>query len=95
VEADPVSPAPLDPSLPDASVGAAVSVPPLDAIGTLGGAAPATADRLLRTRTARSIAAVVALVLALLVFLGLHRLIDRHDPKLATVPTSGVLARFR
>jgi hypothetical protein len=74
--------------------GAGPSVP-LGTIGALASAGPATAGRLLETGTARSAAAVVALLLALLAFLGVHRRLDRHDPKLATVPTSGAVARFR
>jgi hypothetical protein len=38
---------------------------------------------------------VLALMLAILAFLGVHRRVDRRDARLATARASGDLARFR
>jgi hypothetical protein len=54
-----------------------------------------TARELLATPAGRSVAVLVGLLLALLVFLGVHRRLDRSDPKLATAPAGSDVARFR
>jgi hypothetical protein len=54
-----------------------------------------TARELLATPAGRSVAVLVGLVLALLVFLGVHRRLDRSDPKLTTAPAGSDVARFR
>jgi hypothetical protein len=49
----------------------------------------------LSTETGRPIAVVLALFAAILLFLSIHRRVDRGDPKLASAHTGPDVARFR
>ncbi|MDQ1430080.1 MAG: hypothetical protein QOF40_682, partial [Actinomycetota bacterium] len=53
------------------------------------------ARELLSTPAGRSVAVLVGLVLAILVFLAVHRRLDRGDPRLAAAPVGSDVARFR
>lgn len=56
---------------------------------------PSTPRRLLATPAGRSLAALGGLVLAILLFLVVHRRLDRSDPKLAAPRLGSDVARFR
>jgi hypothetical protein len=85
------APAPITP-LPAPVVGATAD---LGLIGSAAAATPATARELLTTPAGRSVALVLLLMLAILLFLGTHRRLDRGDGKLAPEATAGDVARFR
>ena len=75
-----------------------VSLPELGTIGSLASSVPGgttDARALLSSGTGRSVAVVLALLAAILVFLAIHRRVDRSDPKLAAARTGPDLARFR
>jgi hypothetical protein len=89
------APAALAPAAPAAL--ALGDVPNLGSIGkfalTVDG--PSAARSLLSTETGRPIAVVLALFAAILLFLSIHRRVDRGDPKLASAHTGPDVARFR
>jgi hypothetical protein len=72
-------------------------LPQLQSLGEIAASVSGgtTARELLATPAGRSVAVLVGLLLALLVFLGVHRRLDRSDPKLATAPAGSDVARFR
>jgi hypothetical protein len=73
-------------------------LPTLGSVGKLAataGGGPAAAGTLLSTGTGRSIAVVLALLGAILLFLSIHRRVDRSDPKLASAQTGPDVVRFR
>jgi len=67
---------------------------PAAASAPSGGLVPA-AREVLSTPAARSVAAVIAIALAVLLFLGFQGRFDRSDPKLAGARDGRDLARFR
>ncbi len=95
----PVGPAP--PAAPIVMASDPYSFAGLPHLGSLGQIAasvsdgPATARALLATRTGRSVAVLLGFVLAILLFLSIHRRFDRGDRKLATARSVGDVARFR
>ena len=90
-------PALVAPSVPTG----AVSLTGLPELGTIGSLAsnvsggPTDPRTLLSSGTGRSVAVVLALLGAILLFLAFHRRVDRGDPKLATARAGPDLARFR
>ena len=73
-------------------------LPDLGSIGKVGATAAAgssVARTLLSTGTGRPIAIVLALLGAILLFLSIHRRVDRSDPKLAAANAVPDVARFR
>ncbi|MFI5053033.1 MAG: hypothetical protein ACHQDE_01620 [Acidimicrobiia bacterium] len=83
-------PVAAQPAAPDSP-----AFPDLGAIGAFGASAPEAARELLTTPTGRSLVLVLALMVAILAFLGVHRRLDRRDLKLATARTAGDLVRFQ
>jgi hypothetical protein len=67
----------------------------LGPIGDFGAVLPRVAREVFSTPAGRSAVWVAGLLLAIVVFLLVHRRLDHRDPKLATAPVSGDLARFR
>jgi hypothetical protein len=72
-------------------------LPDLGSIGKVGStvADGSVARTLLSTGTGRPIAVVLALLGAILLFLSIHRRVDRSDPKLTAVNAGPDVARFR
>ena len=73
-------------------------LPQLRTLGELAASVtdgPSTARALLATPAGRSVAVLLGLVLAIILFLSVHRRLDRDDPKLATAPSGSDVARFR
>jgi hypothetical protein len=93
------------PTTPDASAlaagPAADSISGLPQLRSLGQVAasvtdgPSTARELLTTPAGRSVTVLLGLILAVLLFLSVHRRLDRSDPKLAAVQSASDVARFR
>jgi hypothetical protein len=93
-------------AVPEAVVPAAVApvasasladLPNLRTIGKMTATADAASGpvELLSSGPGRPIAVVVALLAAALLFLSIHRRIDRGDPKLGSAHTAPDVARFR
>jgi hypothetical protein len=94
---------------PDVASVAAPALPPSDlaglqdlpALGSIGDVAnrvtdgPSAARELLSTGTGRALAVILALLVAIYVFLVVHRRADRGDRKLAAARTGPEVARFR
>jgi hypothetical protein len=79
---------------PSVSLG---DLPSLGSIGKLGSTVGdgSVARTLLSTGTGRPIAIVLALLGAILLFLSIHRRVDRTDPKLTAVNAGPDVARFQ
>jgi hypothetical protein len=89
--ADPPAVAPQDPY-------SLAGIPQLRSLGQIAAAVtdgPAAARQLLTTPTGRSVLVLLGLVLAIVVFLSLHRRLDRGDPKLAAAQLGSDVERFR
>jgi hypothetical protein len=73
------------------------NLPDLGSIGKVGSTVGdgSVARTLLSTGTGRPIAVVLALLGAILLFLSIHRRVDRSDPKLTAVNAGPDVARFR
>ena len=75
--------------------------PDLSVLGALGSLAPPIADErtavrsVLTTTTGRSVVTVIAVLIAMVLFLSMHRRLDRNDPKLASASAQADVARFR
>jgi hypothetical protein len=89
------------PTLPASDLAGLDGLPALGTIGTVGAVSnrvtdgPAAARALLSTDTGRSLAVIVSLLVAMAVFLAVHRRTDRTDRKLAAARTGPEVARFR
>jgi hypothetical protein len=72
-------------------------LPQLRSLGQLAASVPggSAARELLASPAGRSVAVLAALVLAILVFLAVHRRLDRNDPRLMAAPVGSDVARFR
>ena len=86
---------------PAAPAPAPISLAGLPQLGTIGELAasvtdgPSAARALLATPTGRSLAVLFGLALAIVLFLAVHRRLDRNDPKLASPHSGPDVARFR
>jgi hypothetical protein len=80
---------------PFAALGGLPRLGSFGAVATNVPDAPEAARALLTTRTGRSLALVLALLGAILLFLFVHRRVDRSDRKLVSARTGPDLARFR
>ena len=83
---------------PPVAVGAFPDLSAFEAIGPVASGVydgPSAVRSVLATRTGRSVAMIVAVALAMLLFLSMHRRVDRNDPKLATARAETEVARFR
>jgi hypothetical protein len=96
------TPSPVEPPAPTpapgVNVGALAGLPELGSIGAVASGVPdgpAAARALLSTGTGRSVAMIVALMLAVLLFLAIHRRMDRSDSKLTAAGNGPDVARFR
>jgi hypothetical protein len=70
----------------------------LGSVGALAGnvtEGPSAARRLLSSGTGRSLAALCVLLVAIALFLAVHRRTDRGDRKLAAARRGSEVARFR
>jgi hypothetical protein len=95
--AAPVAAIVTTPATGNASV-ALGDLPDLGSIGKVGSTVAdgsSVARTLLSTGTGRPIAVVLALLGAILLFLSIHRRVDRSDPKLTAVNAGPDVARFR
>jgi hypothetical protein len=89
---------PAAPILGPSDASALASLPNLGTVGELAanvGDGPSAARALIETGTGRSVAVLLALLGAILLFLSIHRRFDRGDPKLAAARSGPDLARFR
>jgi hypothetical protein len=96
------TPTPVEPPAPTpapgANVGSLAGLPELGSIGAVASGVPdgpAAARALLSTGTGRSVAMILALLLAVLLFLSIHRRVDRSDSKLTAAGSGPEVARFR
>jgi hypothetical protein len=96
---DAPSAAPTTPDVTPATPTApAIDAPALGAVGAIADQVddvPSAAGSLLSTGTGRSVSMVVGLLVAIGLFLLLHRRADPGDGKLATARTGPDVARFR
>ena len=87
-----------EPALQQSELAGLAELPVLGSIGQVANQVtdgPSAARALLSTGTGRSLAVLLSLLVAISVFLAVHRRADRGDRKLATARTGPEVARFR